>query len=259
MPSRPKVSIIIPVYNTAFYLKRCLDSVTRQTLRDIEIICVNDASKDDSPAILREYEAQDARITVIEFSENKGAAVARNTAVAAARGEYLGFVDSDDEVDLDFYEKLYGQAVKTGAAIVKGTLMRIVEERSIKCDYINDRIRNERFNFNYQFTTAIYNAEHIRKAAIDFPAGVPIGEEVAFLIKAVCLAPGVETVDGAFYRYHRRADSANSKLFSLAKIRSVLKAMNDVLGFINRHGIEARVYVYLLLWFFQRLPGLRRR
>ena len=105
-----KVSVIIPVYNTEKYLEKCLYSVCNQTLSDIEIICINDCSTDNSREILNKYAADDERIKIINFEENKGAAAARNAGIDAATGEYIGFVDSDDYPDLDFYEKLYNKA-----------------------------------------------------------------------------------------------------------------------------------------------------
>ena len=116
----PKVSVIIPVFNTEKYLTKCLDSVCNQTLSDIEIICVDDCSTDNSLNILKEYASKDNRIKLIEFKENKGAAVARNTGIIEAKGEYVGFIDSDDYVDLDFYEKLYNIGVCENADISKG-------------------------------------------------------------------------------------------------------------------------------------------
>lgn len=102
----PKVSVIIPVYNVEEYLRQCLDSVINQTLKEIEIICVDDGSTDNSLKILKEYAATDKRMTVIT-QENLHAGVARNTGLAVAKGEYVHFLDSDDWVDLDTYEKLY--------------------------------------------------------------------------------------------------------------------------------------------------------
>lgn len=102
----PKVSVIIPVYNTEEYLRQCLDSVINQTLKEIEIICVDDGSMDNSLKILKEYAAKDKRMTVIT-QENLYAGVARNAGLAVAKGEYVHFLDSDDWVDLDTYEELY--------------------------------------------------------------------------------------------------------------------------------------------------------
>ena len=101
----PKVSVIIPVYNVEKYLRECLDSVVNQTLREIEIICVDDGSTDSSLDILKEYASKDNRITVIA-QQNLHAGVARNAGLAVARGEYLSFLDSDDFFELNMLEKL---------------------------------------------------------------------------------------------------------------------------------------------------------
>ena len=105
----PKVSIIIPVYNVEPFLARCLDSVVGQTLRGIEIICVDDGSPDRSIDILNRYAAQDDRIRVIS-QENRGLGGARNRGFDAATGEFILFVDSDDWIDPAYCERLYEAA-----------------------------------------------------------------------------------------------------------------------------------------------------
>ena len=102
---QPKISIVIPAYNAEKYLSQCLDSIINQTLKDIEIICVNDGSTDRTGAILDSYKLIDNRIIVIH-KENKGQSMARNTGMAIASGDYIGFVDSDDFVDLEMFELL---------------------------------------------------------------------------------------------------------------------------------------------------------
>ena len=104
-----KVSVILPVYNVSDYLRQCMDSIVGQTLKDIEIICVDDGSTDDSLAILKEYEAKDQRVKVIQQA-NAGAGAARNKGLEIATGEYLSFLDSDDFVDVNMYEQLYLKA-----------------------------------------------------------------------------------------------------------------------------------------------------
>ena len=101
----PKISVIIPVYNAEKYLRECLDSITNQTFKDIEIICVNDGSTDSSLQILNEYAQKDNRIIVIS-QDNQGLSAARNTGIANATGEYISFVDSDDYVSENLYENL---------------------------------------------------------------------------------------------------------------------------------------------------------
>ena len=103
---KPIVSVIIPVYNVETYLKDCLDSVLNQSLTDIEIICVNDASTDNSLQVLHLWAEKDERIKVIDSPENRRQGGARNIGIKAASGQYIGFVDSDDYVSVEFYQSL---------------------------------------------------------------------------------------------------------------------------------------------------------
>jgi glycosyltransferase involved in cell wall biosynthesis len=116
--SPPLISIIIPVYNVEPYLRQCLDSVVNQTLREIEIICVNGCSTDGSLAILREYEAKDLRIIVKDQPMREGLSTARNVGMAAATGTYMLFIDSDDFVDTDLCRKSLECAKTSGADLV---------------------------------------------------------------------------------------------------------------------------------------------
>ena len=118
-----KVSIVVPVYNVEQFLPDCLDSLTNQTLKDIEIICVNDGSPDNSLKILEEYAQNDDRVKIIT-QENQGVSAARNAGLKTAVGEYIGFVDPDDWIDLDFYSKLYDAIQESNADISVATIMR---------------------------------------------------------------------------------------------------------------------------------------
>ena len=120
----PKVSIIIPVYNVEPFLARCLDSVVGQTLRGIEIICVDDGSPDRSIDILNRYAAQDDRIRVIS-QENRGLGGARNRGFDAATGEFILFVDSDDWIDPAYCERLYEAAREAEADIACASMLKI--------------------------------------------------------------------------------------------------------------------------------------
>ena len=99
MKNQPKVSIIVPVYNVEEYLVKCLDSLVNQTLKEIEIICINDGSTDNSLEILNTYAQKDSRITIID-KKNEGVSAARNTGLNISKGEYIMFVDSDDYLEL---------------------------------------------------------------------------------------------------------------------------------------------------------------
>jgi glycosyltransferase involved in cell wall biosynthesis len=205
----PKVSIIIPVYNVEPYLRRCLDSVIGQTLGDIEIICIDDASTDGSLAVLREYEAKDKRVKVIAVEKNGGVSSARNAGLKAARGEYVGFVDGDDYIAADFYEKLHEAAEKEDADIAKG-LLRIVNYGGGE-ELVDDHeyIEQNKLNFQNSFTAAIYSSSFLSGHGLGFPAGIKNGEDTVFLNKAVFFANKVALTRGALYTYARREGSAN--------------------------------------------------
>ena len=120
----PKVSVIIPVYNVEKYLRACLDSIVNQTLKDVEIICVDDGSTDGSAVILAEYAAKDNRIKVVR-TVNGGAGVARNVGLDLAHGEYAYFSDSDDILHRKLLELLYKAAIRQGAEIAICGFVRV--------------------------------------------------------------------------------------------------------------------------------------
>ena len=113
----PKVSVIIPCHNAEKYLIQCLDSVTNQTLKDIEIICVDDGSSDSTPDILRQYAQKDSRVVVLN-QENKNVGNARNNGLKIARGEFLSFLDADDFFEAEMLEKMTESADRYHADFV---------------------------------------------------------------------------------------------------------------------------------------------
>ena len=114
----PLLTIAVAVYNTGKYLKECMDSVVNQTYQNLEVICVNDCSTDNSLEILKEYAAKDKRIQVITNEKNLGLGVVRNVGMDAAQGEYILFIDSDDWLDLTTCEKLISKAMENDADVV---------------------------------------------------------------------------------------------------------------------------------------------
>lgn len=106
-----KLSIIVPIYNAQNHLKKCIESIINQTEKDIEIILIDDGSTDDSLKICNEYQRKDFRINVIH-QNNSGVSIARNQGIKIAKGEYIGFVDSDDWIDLDMFKRLLEEAKK---------------------------------------------------------------------------------------------------------------------------------------------------
>ena len=127
------ISIIVPVYNTGKYLPKCIDSILAQTYRDFELILVDDGSKDDSGQICDAYAEKDPRIQVIHKS-NGGSSSARNLGILKSSGEYIGFIDSDDSIDPDMYEKLMSAVKKTGVKCAQIGRDEIDEQGNIMPD-----------------------------------------------------------------------------------------------------------------------------
>jgi glycosyltransferase involved in cell wall biosynthesis len=114
----PKISVIIPVYNTERFLRECLDSILNQTFTDFEVICIDDASPDRCSEILQEYAAKDGRVRVIHHEKNAGIAAARNTGLDAATGEYIAFSDSDDYMHPDMFKIMYREIRRNNSDFV---------------------------------------------------------------------------------------------------------------------------------------------
>lgn len=161
---KPKVSIVVPIYNVESYIKRCFDSLVTQTLSNIEIIAINDGSTDQSLAIVQEFAAKDQRIKVID-KKNGGVSSARNEGVAIANGDYIGFVDPDDWIDKHMYQNMYEIAIEDKSDIVM-------------CSYIREfgtHLKEKRFDLPNKIT---YKDEEVRKKIMRRLVG-PIGKEVA--------------------------------------------------------------------------------
>ncbi|WP_439431965.1 glycosyltransferase [Segatella copri] len=155
----PKISIIVPIYNVEKYLNRCMDSLLNQTLEDIEIIMVDDGSPDNCPQMCNEYAKKDRRVKVLH-KENAGLGYARNSGLEIAEGEYVAFVDSDDYVDLNMYEKLYNTAKdNNNDAVFCGFKKEFSPNRFIECKECDSYTE--------------YTSERMNELLLDFIAAPP--------------------------------------------------------------------------------------
>lgn len=214
MSNQVKVSIIIPVYNVEQYISQCLDSLINQTLQEIEIICINDGSKDNSLNILNDYAKKDSRIKIIN-KKNEGLSCARNDGLKAASGEYIGYVDSDDWVAEDFYEKLFIAAKKYNADIAAGNIVRcgkLVRKYRIKYEkeeLLTDGLEKLKAaqipKYNYVWNK-IYKRETLLKLDIPFPAG-KVYEDIRWSIKVIYYLENLVTVPESNYYYRKNQNS----------------------------------------------------
>ena len=210
------LSVIIPVYNVENYLNECLDSVTSQTLEDMEIICIDDGSTDNSPDILKEYSKKDKRIKIIT-KENGGQATARNLGIKEAQGEYIAFVDSDDFIEPTMFEKLYTKAKDNNLDIAMckiATYDNQTEEikdnvwyymlgvfRDFEKDIFNHKDTKE-FTCHIAVTpyNKIYKTTLLKENNILFPEGL-IFEDEKFFYDTYLRAKRVSIVDEFLYYY----------------------------------------------------------
>ncbi len=245
----PKVSVIIPVYNTENYLRKCLDSVCNQTLKDIEIICINDCSPDGCLDILREYASKDARIKIIDFKENKGVAIARNRGIEVATGEFIGLLDSDDYVDLDFYEKLYNSAIKNNADIVKSKLYTHKLNGTLEKHHeIFEKIKNNKAYFNMCFSSAIYSRELLNKHNIRFLNNCIWGEDRYFVVLASYYCKNFYIEDSVVFHYVNRSDSVTVEM-NEKKLASAIYSNEMIFNFINTNTIDKEDYKIIAIDF----------
>ena len=211
-----KLSVIIPVYNVENYLRECLDSITNQTVKDIEIICIDDGSSDNSPDILKEYQKKDSRIKIIT-KENGGQASARNLGIKEAQGEYIAFIDSDDFIEAEMLEKLYTKAKDDNLDIAMckiATYNNQTKEikdnvwyymlgifRDFEKDIFNHKDTKE-FTCNIAVTpyNKIYKTSLIKDNGILFPEGL-IFEDEKFFYDTYLRAKRVSIIPEFLYYY----------------------------------------------------------
>lgn len=151
--SMPLVSVIIPVYGVEKYIAQCLESVINQTYNNLEIIVINDGTRDRSAEIAKEYAAQDSRIKVYDF-ENGGLSVARNRGLEIATGDYISYIDSDDWIDLKLYEVLIDSALTNNADMVKYGVIETDESKETRFSFDDAKIilneRKQAFDYYFQ-------------------------------------------------------------------------------------------------------------
>ena len=212
-----KVSVIIPVYNAEKYLKKMIDCLYEQTLKDIEFIFVDDCSTDESLNILYELEKKDPeRVLIIKLDENQGPGGARNIGMQYASGEYLGFADSDDLLKKEMYEILYNKAVAGDYDIVDSGYYSERKNRNMML--WNDEVEGK-VTFDNRvkmimscgfIVSKIFKREFVINSGIEFITKIPF-EDVDFLTRLYLRADSVGIVDKPLYYYRDNLDSFSHK------------------------------------------------
>ena len=251
------VSIIVPIYNAQNYLNRCLDSLLAQTLEDIEIILINDGSKDDSLAICRAYEEKDSRIIVID-QKNAGVSAARNAGLDRASGQYVGFVDPDDWAEPDMYALMYEKIHTLGCPVClcnyykddknnsvpkrfkvkkeilnKQEVIKVIVSNMVGVDDIMPR-------YNYVMGCVwrcLYERSFIEKNNLRFEEGIGFMEDLVFNVRALLKVESLCIVPKFLYHYVQNPKSIlhtyNKNMWTdQMRVHSLLE------GYIKEAGLE---------------------
>lgn len=264
-----KVSIVIPVYNTAEYLPECIESIRGQTLKDIEIICVDDGSTDGSSDILDEYALRDDRIRIIH-KDNGGPVSARKAGVQVANGQYIGFVDSDDWIDEDMYGLLYQMAENYQVDMVscgfflEGNYTTMYMDTVPQGLYVGDGMQKlrEKAIYNLEKRSSglkaglcykLFKKELICDAQYKIPDEITMADDKMCLLTALLECNSVYVYHKALYHYRIRANSIvhSGSAEYLLKVYAVYKYMQGLFEhkfFTKDMRLQADIYITELLY-----------
>lgn len=268
----PKLSIIIPVYNTEKYLKSCLDSVVAQTWRNLEVLIVDDCTPDHAMDIAEDYAAQYPFIRILHHPENRGLFRARITGMQAMTGDYFAFLDSDDTVTLDYYRLMLKRAMETGADMVAGDFIEVMESGEM---YYPNRIfqqaeidlkGTEILNFLLNQAGQDYGchvvwnkiySQHIYQGVAGFLSKqtmrLTMCEDVLYSVLFYAVAGHFVNVHGEYYQYYRHQEaSTTTENISYKKCRNslqdVLTAFDTAVHFLNLTGCTESDVARLSIW-----------
>ncbi len=246
----PKVSVIIPVYNTEKYVRQAVESICRQTLKDLEIIIVNDGSTDGSMTILEELAAQDERIKLFS-QENQGQSAARNFATEKAKGKYIYFMDSDDFLEKDALQLCFEKAESNNLDFVlfDAEILNPQDTTAIDITYQRTQIMDEEsiytgsellnlFIRKYIFTPSpclsFINTTFFRQKNLSFYPGI-IHEDQLFTCKLYLNANKVMCIAKPFFKRRFRSDSTMTNRFAWKNMRGYLTVTAELLQYASKH------------------------
>lgn len=255
------LSIIVPVYNAATFLPRCLESLIGQTYRDLEIICVDDGSTDASGAILDEYAARDARIKVIH-QENAGVSAARNQGLDLAEGSFIFFVDADDWLEPDACEKCMefmssGVDLLTFGCFIEGSpsedyRMRLESHLAMESRTVSKLTPALQLAIGGEIWNKVYRRSLVEEYKLRFPVGLAYGEDKVFQYCYASVARTCASLSQRLYHYRVHSDSAMARLAARQDQGDMARQVFErVRRFYAKHGIAEKIMrpVLALLFF----------
>lgn len=246
------VSIIVPVYNTEKYLKKCLDSLVNQTIKNIEILVVNDGSSDNSQKIINEYAEKYSFVKSL-IKTNGGLSDSRNYAIPYTTGEYIGFVDSDDYVEPDMYEKMYNEAKQKNLDLIECNFIWEYPNK-IKYDIGNKYTNiNDFFLFGrVMVCNKLFKASIIKETNTKFPLGLRY-EDIEFFYKLVPYFDKTDLLDNIFYHYMQRGNSIINE--QNEKTGDIFIILNNLITFYKNNNLYEKYKENIEYLFIRILMG----
>lgn len=263
----PIVSFIVPVFNAESHLTFCLDSILNQTVKDIQIICINDGSSDSSRTILQLYADKDSRIEIIDFSENKGAGAARNAGIERAAGTFMRMVDSDDFIPLDSTEKLVNAAIEYQSDFVRGGFLHYQSSVSKGAKkggrypeqlLINGSIRvNKELWFFDQHCTFLFRSDLIKKQEKSrYDESMANGEDVSFIIQLVPSMERVTLIPESVHCYRQNPLSITKRKKEKQYYLNLFKLYDLEYKQLAPKGFREQVDYFIYYHFLNILPNI---
>ena len=241
------VSIVVPIYNVEEFLEQCIKSIINQTYNNLQIILVDDGSKDNSGKLCDQYAEKDNRIEVIHKS-NGGLSDARNKGISKAKGKYIVFIDSDDYIESKYIELLYKAIIANNVKISQCGIKEISQENEliIKEGYENKQIKNFRQIMTDTYSgkwgnTVVWNKMYLKELFDDikFPKG-KIHEDEFTTYKIFYMAENIAIIDKFLYNYRQNRESITRKKFNLKRL-DILEALEERIVFLNKYN-EQELY-----------------
>ena len=237
-----KISVIVPVYNVEEYLEKCLDSVTNQTLKDIEIICINDGSTDNSLEILKTYAGQDNRIVIIN-KQNEGVAAARNDGLDIAQGDYIMFLDSDDYLTPEACETAYNKITEKNADIgvfshfenENGICLESPKNKNVR-QFAQDETLTDYSCFQIMSCDKIYKKSFLNDNNLRFPKGIKNAEDSVFCWCCLFNRPKYCFIEKPIYIYivNRKNSATNAYENCIKNNNAAFKTLFNLQIFKNQ-------------------------
>ena len=245
----PKVSIIIPVYNSEMFIKKCIDSVLEQSFNEYEIILINDGSKDGSKQILDEYKERYPEKIVVIHQENMGVSKTRNNAIKMAKGRYIMFIDNDDYIDKDYVEVFVKEIEEQDFDVVLGGYRRPNENGKIIKELKLPQEEWAKFMI-FAPWAKIYKREYLIKNNIEF-LPVNIGEDVYFNLQAMLISKKIKIIDYIGYNWYFNTGSVSNTTQKNIKNLQVYELLNSCYEVLKEKNILEENYEIVEMYFIR--------